>query len=415
MRVFKLASIIFYDCELLMKYNGLIISDIHIGAENIIQLKEELEGCFLSYIRNTFTQKKSLDFIIFLGDYFDHKLYMNDENSKYSSKFIRDLLDTIIQINPDCRIRFVYGTESHECDQYDTILNNIDSKFDIRVIKHVSEELLFPHMNVLYIPEEHIVDKYEYYNDFFDNKEYTYVFGHGVIREVMKEAALLSDNQKDSKRRKTPVFSTAELRKIAKQSYFGHYHMNIDDGMGFHYVGSFSRWKFGEDAQKGFYSIQYDAENESYKEKFIPNTFAKEYKTISFGYSDKIFKSVENLDAKLNMLQNVIQSDSYEHVKFRFNIPEDCENPESFITYINERFKHDEHVKVEISHGYIESKKKREKETIKEDNQKYSMIFDKNIPIEDKISYFISVEYNKSISRESVDLYLNKPLDEILK
>ena len=132
-------------------------------------------------------------------------------------------------------------------------------------------------------------------------------------------------------------------------------------------------------------------------------------------YSDKIFKSVENLDAKLNMLQNVIQSNSYEHVKFRFNIPEDCENPESFITYINERFKHDDRVKVEISHGYIESKKKREKETIKEDNQKYSMIFDKNIPIEDKISYFISVEYNKSISRESVDLYLNKPLDEILK
>ena len=209
-----------------MKYNGLLISDIHIGAMNLSQIKEELENCFLSYIENEF-KEKSLDFIIFLGDYFDHKLYMNDDSSKYSSKFLKDLLDRISLINPSCKIRFVYGTESHECDQYDTILNNIDERFDVKVIKHVSEELLFPSMNILYIPEEHIVDRYEYYKEFFENREYTYVFGHGVIREVMKEAAVLSDNQKDSKRKRTPVFSTAELRKITKNSFFGHYHMNI--------------------------------------------------------------------------------------------------------------------------------------------------------------------------------------------
>ena len=135
-----------------MKYNGLLISDIHIGAMNLSQIKEELENCFLSYIENEF-KEKSLDFIIFLGDYFDHKLYMNDDSSKYSSKFLKDLLDRISLINPSCKIRFVYGTESHECDQYDTILNNIDERFDVKVIKHVSEELLFPSMNILYIPD----------------------------------------------------------------------------------------------------------------------------------------------------------------------------------------------------------------------------------------------------------------------
>lgn len=397
-----------------MKYNGLLISDIHIGAMNLSQIKEELENCFLSYIENEF-KEKSLDFIIFLGDYFDHKLYMNDDSSKYSSKFLKDLLDRISLINPSCKIRFVYGTESHECDQYDTILNNIDERFDIKVIKHVSEELLFPSMNILYIPEEHIVDRYEYYKEFFENREYTYVFGHGVIREVMKEAAVLSDNQKDSKRKRTPVFSTAELRKITKNSFFGHYHMNIEDNMGFHYVGSFSRWKFGEDEPKGFYHITYNDNTDEYDEKFIVNDLAKLYKTISFGYSDKMFQSMEELDKKLNNLQNVINVDAFDHVKFRFNIPENCENPESYINYINERYKYDDRIKVEISHGYIESKKKREKEAIKENNDKYSMIFDKSIPIEEKVSYFISVEYNKDISRDSIDSYLHRSLEDILK
>lgn len=397
-----------------MKYNGLLISDIHIGAMNLSQIKEELENCFLSYIENEF-KEKSLDFIIFLGDYFDHKLYMNDDSSKYSSKFLKDLLDRISLINPSCKIRFVYGTESHECDQYDTILNNIDERFDIKVIKHVSEEFLFPSMNILYIPEEHIVDRYEYYKEFFENREYTYVFGHGVIREVMKEAAVLSDNQKDSKRKRTPVFSTAELRKITKNSFFGHYHMNIEDNMGFHYVGSFSRWKFGEDEPKGFYHITYNDNTDEYDEKFIVNNLAKLYKTISFGYSDKMFQSMEELDKKLNNLQNVINADVFDHVKFRFNIPENCENPESYINYINERYKYDDRIKVEISHGYIESKKKREKEAIKENNDKYSMIFDKSIPIEEKVSYFISVEYNKDISRDSIDSYLHRSLEDILK
>lgn len=408
-----LYPLFFYKGRLYMKYNGLIISDIHIGAMSVNKIKEELDNSFLSYIKNTFIDK-SLDFIIFLGDYFDHKLYMNDESSKYSSLFLNDLLNTVRDINSDCKIRFVYGTESHECDQYDTILNNISGDYDIKVIKHVSKELLFPSMKVLYIPEEHIVSRSEYYSEFF-NEEYNYVFGHGVIREVMKEAAIISDNNKDSKRRKTPVFSTAELRKITKNTFFGHYHVNTEDDLGFHYVGSFSRWKFGEETSKGFYHVSFNDNKDEYKEKFIINELTESYNTISFGYSDKIFSSVDELDKKLTGIQNVINSEGFDHIKFRFNIPENHDNPEAYINYINEKFKYDDRVKVEISHGYIESKKKREKESIKEDNNKYSMIFDKSIPIEEKVSYFISLEYSKDISSRQIDSYLHKSLDEILK
>ena len=70
----------------------------------------------------------------------------------------------------------------------------------------------------------------------------------------MKEAATQIEN-KSSNRKSVPVFSTAELRRICKgQVYFGHYHINTDlDDI--YYVGSFTRWQFGEEGRKGFYKV----------------------------------------------------------------------------------------------------------------------------------------------------------------
>ena len=121
----------------------------------------------------------------------------------------------------------MYGTESHECNQYD-ILSLLKIYDKIRVIKQVTEEELLPGLNVLYLPEEHILDKKEYYKEFFEeDQKYDYIFGHGIIREAMKEAAVQNDTSSD-KRKKVPVFSTAEFRRICKgQTYFGHYHVNV--------------------------------------------------------------------------------------------------------------------------------------------------------------------------------------------
>ena len=48
-----------------MKYKGVMIADIHFGALPVERLYNELE-IFLDFI-----EKKSLDFIIILGDWFD--------------------------------------------------------------------------------------------------------------------------------------------------------------------------------------------------------------------------------------------------------------------------------------------------------------------------------------------------------
>ena len=75
---------------------------------------------------------------------------------------------------------------------------------------------------------------------------------------------------------------------------------------------------------------------------------------------------------------------------------------------------HKKNIKVEITHGYIEEKKERQKTEIQKENEKYSFISDKSLPLEEVVSRFISIEYDKNIPTERVDDYMNLPLTELL-
>ena len=386
------------------KYTGIVLADVHVGAIPI----EKLYVQFMNQIVTRIKEKQP-DFIIICGDWFDHKLYLNDKESFYSYKMIQEMIEAS---KKECKIRFVYGTESHECDQYD-IIGNMTGR-DIDIIKYVKEEELFPNIKVLYLPEEHILDKQEYYKDFIKDKYYNYVFGHGIIREAMKMAALHNDQSK-TKRKKVPVFSTAELRKVCKgQVYFGHYHIHTDmDDI--YYVGSFTRWQFGEEDAKGFYYISYDEDKDKYKNKFIENTEAENYTTIRYGYSSPVFQSVENMEKKLSDIDKIVDMHVLDHVRFQFNIPADSEKPEFIMNYLKERYKFNDKIKVGFEHGYVEEKKKQKKEKIKEENAKYAFIFDNNIPFVNKVVQFIHIEYDRDLKTNTVDRYLNIPLNEIIE
>lgn len=391
-----------------MKYKGFIISDIHVGRMNIEKLYDEFTKQFINKLKDN----KKIDFIIICGDFFDHKLFLNDKESVYAYNMILDIMNAC---NSNTKIRLVYGTESHECNQYDIVtkLAKINN-YDIKLIKYACEEELFPNMHILYLPEEHVYDKNEYYQDFFkEDKKYNYIFGHGIIREAMKEAAVNVET-KTNKRKKVPVFSTAEFRRICKgETYFGHYHINTDMNDVF-YVGSFSRWQFGEEEPKGFYEIEYNIDKNEYNHKFIQNTMADIYKTIPFGYKNKVFDNMDNMHHELDKIDNLVKGKLFDHVRFDFNIPKECENPEFIINYLNERYKFNDNIKVEITHGYIEDRRKQQKEEVKKDNDKYSFIFDKNLKIEDKTSMFISIEYNRNISSDKISTYLFEPLNKII-
>lgn len=394
-----------------MKYTGIVISDIHVGAMNLEKLHTEYLDLFIKSIQ----EMKKLDFLIVAGDFFDHKFYLNDKEATMAYIMLKELINVCKEKN--AVVRFVYGTESHECNQYD-ILSLLKIYDNIEVVKYAKEEELLEGLNVLYLPEEHLLDKDKYYEKYFSNyKKYDYIFGHGIIREVMKDAVVHIENNtsNESKRKKVPIFNSSELSKICKgQIYFGHYHMNYEIDDKIFSISSFSRWKFGEDGRKGFYILKCNPEKEKYENEFIENTMADPYKTVTIGYDSKIFNDEKSLNESLQSIDKLIERDAYNHVRFMFNIPKDIDNPEFTINTIKEKYKFKDKVKIEMVHGYIEEEKKRKKEKINDDNKKYAFIFDDSIPLEEQSSRFISIEYNKEIPAENISKYLYLPLNEII-
>lgn len=382
-----------------MKYNGIIISDIHFGAIDAYQLKKELNDVFIYYLMNM----KKIDFIIINGDYFDHKIYLNDQVSNFAISF----MDTLVSISKDhrCPIRIVYGTESHEVNQYnifDIYENNPD--IDFKVIYTVQEEELLKNMKVLYIPEEYVFSKSDHYGDFLKKEsEYDYVFGHGVISGLMITSNTKEINKKESKRKKVHSFSMNELSKICKgQVYFGHYHINTNVENKIFYVGSFSRWQHGEDAAKGFYHVKYNTSDNEYTQKFIENCMAKKYITYTYGYDSSAIACEEELLKELSKKDKCTELSDVDNVRYVFNIPENHPNPEFIINILNERYKFNDSVKVQITNGYVEKKKKINKTQLDSMMSEYAMIFDKSVQIEDKIVYYIKKLYNTDIDLDIV-------------
>lgn len=390
------------------KKTGIVLADIHLGALPIPRTYEEMRFLKKSFKNNHYS------FIIIAGDLFDRKLYSNEP---YITIAI-DLMDFLLS---RCeKLRIIEGTKSHDNGQYSIfeIYENRTSEMinsdniDLKVIKFVEEEELFPGMNVLYIPEEYIFDKKNYYKEYFCKENYyDYVFGHGVIQEAMSNA-VRNMKKDDSKRKKSPVFTTGELRKITKgEVYFGHYHAHTVMG-NVRYVGSFSRYKFGEEEEKGYYTISTDGEK--FDSRFIENISTESYLSISYGYKSSLFFDETDIIEEFNAIKIRKKKTGIDHLKLIFNIPDDYKNAEFFINVLNDTFRDRPDIKIDIVNGYISAKRNVNKEELKEVIENYDYLFDPNNKIEDNISTFIHDKYKKDIDPKKVKLYLERNAIELL-
>ena len=98
-----------------------------------------------------------------------------------------------------------------------------------------------------------------------------------------------------------------------------------------------------------------------------------------------------------------------------FNIPEDYENSEFAINMIHEKFKFCNDIKIEIVNGYIEKKRQANKEQVKEIFKNYDIIFEKDSPIEDKLSYYIKEKNKKEKSPEEIKKYISFKAIDLLQ
>ena len=387
------------------------LADVHCGSLPAKELYDQLNKIFLKKLE----ELPIVDAIIIDGDLCHFKLSMNSPHAKYLAQFISRMIEIVnkknVKTKKKTKIRVVKGTKSHdELDQLEVLeVFAKNSKCDFRVISTVEEEYLFDDLLVLYIPEEYLDNKDEYYKDYFSTKnKYDMIFGHGLVGEV---AFAASKQEGETTLAKAPIFKSDQLLYICRGIvFFGHIHNSqvIKDRI--FYVGSFSRYAFGEENEKGFYITTYSPSNGNFLNEFVVNTLAKRFDTVIIDYGSSLFKNSDN--QQIEYLTSIVNNLVIDNLRLIINIPEDYPNALLLTNMIHETFSKQMNIKIIINNNAKMRQKRETDEKINLLLTRYGLIFDKSISHEEKISEFIKIKYNKEISVEKIRMYL---YEKILK
>lgn len=373
-----------------------VISDIHFGAFDAEMLFNELNEEFLKPL----SKKDKLDLVVITGDYYDKKISQNSKHARYSTLFFTSLVNICIEKN--AKLRIIQGTESHDNDQLELLkIIAKDYNCDIKIIYNVEKEEIFKDFKVLYIPEEYVVNKDEYYAEYF-NDNYNMIFGHGMVQEV---AFCALSQESAVTMSKAPIFNTDLFRVICKGPVvFGHIHtpQTIKDTV--YYVGSFSRWTFGEEENKGYCDISYNLDNDYYEVDYKENKLARQFDTIEISPSNDFFN--KNIEEQLNFIHNMTYVSQAHFIRLIINLPMDYSNERLLTEMVKDTFSRHKNIKILIrSNSKIKTKVEIE-DKINKLMDKYGFMFDKSIYYDEKICRYIQEKYGKNIPIEKIRNYI---------
>ena len=375
-----------------MLYKLLVIGDIHFGYYPAELLYKEFK-----LVINNIT--KDIDVVFIAGDYFDTKLSLSSKHSIYAIKTFCDILDKCEQTNT--KLRMIRGTASHDPENQLVNLSSIakSSKVDFKLYLTVGEEELFPDFNVLYVPEEYMENKDEYYKEFF-NKKYQCIIGHGMFEETNYVT------NKTLNMKKYRVFNSAFIEKICDGPIiFGHIHKSQKIRNRIMYTGSFTRSRYGEEEDKGFIISTYETENNSTDFKFIVNDKATKFDTVSILDTSEIFSLL--LNEQIQFIKEMISTYKKDKLRIKINIPKNYDNTKVFIDSVTTVFGNMENVDIVIMDNSKEETKQKTKEIVDKLMLKYNFIFDKSISYEEKIQQFIYNKKGEKIDLENIRKIIN--------
>lgn len=375
----------------------LLLADIHIGS--IIDT---------NYVYSTITSifdkellEHHTDAVVILGDYFD-RLFKANEDYVALSVNVMSYLVRLCRKN-HTKLRMIYGTDSHEMNQYRLFNYFLSSRsVDIKLITTATEEELFDGVNVLYLPEEYMKDKHEFYkNTIYSGKHYNYIFGHGTIIEGMPNfQAVLKQEFDNNNEAKVPKFKIQELSPIADIVAFGHIHIPYDNG-NIHYIGSLFRDSFGEEQPKRYGII------ENNEISFVENTKAYIYDTFEYNEDSDIYLSSDNILKHINEIrqnyQELISGEKEGKIRLIFHPPVDVDP--TFYTNLKDILFNDKLFKTLI--------KETSKITVTEDDvieDEWEFVLDKTLKPDDKIYMMIDKLHEDHMTMQELIDYIHNPI-----
>lgn len=371
-----------------MKINILAIGDIHFGYYPAELLYTEFKKV-IEYIDNY-----EIDAVIVVGDYFDNRLSLSSPHSVFAIKAFSDLLRVCEK--RFVKLRVIRGTHSHDPENQLNTLATVakSTKCDFRLFNTVDEEELFPDFKVLYIPEEYMENKDEYYKEYFD-KKYNGIFGHGMFEETSFSA------HGSTTMKKYPIFNSKFMEDLCNGPIiFGHIHNSQLIRNRIMYTGSFTRSRFGEEEDKGFIVTTYDTDSNDTEFEFIVNELATRYDTIEIKDNSPIYSML--LNDQISYIRDLITRFKKDKLRIKIVIPDDYDNTKVLVDNINVVFNGINDVRFNIIENRKSKLQKETKEKIDGLMTKYGFIFDKSVSYDEKIHQFILAKKGIDIPVERI-------------
>jgi len=238
----------------------------------------------LRTVKHKLDKTKQLDLFVVAGDTFDMKEYLSSDTVKLYFNIMKELFDMTREY--DTQFRFIEGTSGHDAKQLETlevICDQILDKDRIRFIHTVDTES-FKGMDILYLPEEYVVDSNIYYKEYF-SRHYDFIFGHGPtsLMWYMKGKNTVEHSS-------ATVFDVDQLCEIGNYCYFGHWHYNKAAGPDgrFKSIGPVSRWEFDKDGPCGMYFTWYDTSTKLAFEEYLENEYAPILPTVAISIKKEV-------------------------------------------------------------------------------------------------------------------------------
>jgi len=372
---------------------GYVFADLHFGAADLSKMWEELEVEVFDRIRQ---RHEPLDFIVIAGDLHDMKESVPSEVTRKILLFLKTLYDLTERFNTT--IVILEGTRSHDSLQtvtYQLIMNQILESVRFQFYTTVTAAFLCG-LKVLYIPEEYVVDQKEYYREFFQMQHYDLIFGHGMISEWYNkkrtEDSLVTIN------RSAPIFDVEELCKIGNSIYFGHIHDHLVYGpkKNFHYVSSFTKWRFDQTGDCGFYEVTYCPKTGVALDEYHVNEHCPIIETYRFKFQK------ESLEEILHRIDDILDRryEDCNKIQFKITLYSDLPNFDAIKLHLQTKFGLLKKAKLNLDWVDVDEATKAESDLKEAETKQY--LYNRGDPDEIRIAEYIQQKQNKTISTDFI-------------
>lgn len=386
-----------------MIYKFIAISDIHWGAMDCTLTYQNLT-MVLEFIKK---MKDQVDFLVICGDYFDYRLQLNSKTAITAINWFDQLVKTCKESGVK-KIRLVRGTSSHDNDQLEVFRPAyVDDDEYVQIHNVTTSEELLPGLRCIFCPDEDMnAEEYHktYISQFYPTPDIG--FFHGNFDCVLPSIKL---DQVRDQHLPTMIYDVHGFSRLIKGPLIaGHYHVAYS-GNNLFYTGSYDRWKFDEDEDKGFLYGAYNTDDSSYYIHQVKNPLARIYKTIVV--MDEDCHTTAHFSNLIGQIDQLLEDDPTMRIRVVYylnnNDPATITNYNTFQT----QFATISRVKIEMKNLAKKSKRDEEKESVRAQTSQLHYIYDKdrnNIP--KIIRRFISDTKHQDLSEEEIVRCIGKYL-----